>query len=229
MMRIVQGYCLADCHKQLLELLIRTAYRTRDGKLIQFPGENHQTTIEAKEMVVHCTTPTAGSMFVEELGFSQDFMDKYAHDLIYGSPAAHEYSYHERLQKWSNVAGVGAVNQINYVLHKLVSSPTTRRAVATTWYPNVDEQREDVPCLQLIHCDVREGKLNMKVVFRSEDMVLGAGPNMYGLVRLQETIADHIDALVGTYTHVVFCPHVYVPRDVDVLDGIGIQIPGGWL
>jgi len=48
-----------------------------------------------------------------------------------------------------------------------------------TWNPYVDEQLDDCPCLQLVQCLVREGRLSMKVVFRSNDMLSAAGANMF--------------------------------------------------
>lgn len=230
MIRVINGYSLENCHKQLLQLLVNTCYRNKEtGKPEVFPGENHYPTIEAKEFVVHCATPLADKMFIDTIPTvgTQRFLDQYAHDLIHGSHAKHEYSYHERLQKWLNRVprdGSPGINQINYIMQKLTLSPVTRRAIATTWYPNIDTRREDVPCLQLCMFNIRDGKLNQTVVFRSEDMVLGAGPNMYGLVMQQKLIADHLDLPVGTYTHVVQCPHVYV-RDFEILQSLGIEVP----
>ena len=226
-MRVLQAPSLAAAHTAVIRHIVKNAYLDAHGRIEEFPGENHQTTIECKELALFVKTPLLGDMFIPPpmLPFSQAFMDQYAHDLIYGSPADHVYSYHERLQKWCACQQGESYNQINYILQKLVANPNSRRAIATTWYVNKDQTREDVPCLQVIHCDTREGKLNMKVVFRSEDMLYGLGPNMYGLVRLQEVIADTLDMKVGSYTHVTFCPHIYHRRDANHLQNF---VPLWW-
>lgn len=212
-MRIIQGHDLASCHEQVIKHIVKNAYRDFKGDRITFPGENKQSTIECKELAMFCTTPLKGDMFIEppRLPFSKDFMDKYTKDLLVGTAADFVYDYHDRLYRHFKV------NQIQFIIEKLRSSPTSRRGVAITWDPPIDEPREDVPCLQLVHCDTRDGHLNMKVVFRSEDMLYGAGPNMYGLVHLQKYIAKEVELPVGTYTHVVFCPHLYHIRDQEHL------------
>jgi thymidylate synthase len=94
---------------------------------------------------------------------------------------------------------------------------STRRAVAITWTPEVDQDEKNVPCLQLIMCTIRRGRLDMKVVFRSNDMLSALGANMYGLTELQKFIADKIGVPVGTYTHISLVPHVYYKRDASEL------------
>jgi thymidylate synthase len=212
-MRVIQGHDLATCHELTIKHIVKNAYRDDLGKRISFPGENKQATIECKELAIFCATPLKGQMFIPppRLPFSEQFMRQYEHDLIYGTTADFVYDYHDRLFRHFKV------NQIDYIIEKLKASPTSRRGVAITWNPMIDEPREDVPCLQLIHCDTRDGRFNMKVVFRSEDMLYGAGPNMYGLVSLQTWMGHKLLLPCGTYTHVVFCPHLYHIRDQEHL------------
>ena len=181
---------------------------------MKFAGENGYDTIEAPEVSLVCDTPLVGEMFIADkriFPISQRMLDQYAEDLLNGSGKDFVYEYHDRMV---NSEGI---DQLEYCVEKLRKSPVTRRAVVKTWQPKLDCFREDVPCLQLLHFTIRNGKLHMKVVFRSEDMHLGLGPNMYGLVRLQEAIAEAIIVPVGTYTHVAFCPHLYWWRDEDYL------------
>ncbi|MDE2521550.1 MAG: thymidylate synthase, partial [Methanocorpusculum sp.] len=72
--------------------------------------------------------------------------------------------------------------------------------------------------LQLVQCVVREGRLDMKVVFRSNDMLSAAGANMFALARLQEFVAKEVGVATGAYTHVALVPHIYFRRDAaDIL------------
>ncbi len=64
--------------------------------------------------------------------------------------------------------------------------------------------------------------LDMKVVFRSNDMLSAAGANMYALARLQQYIADAVGVKPGAYTHISLVPHIYYRRDVaDILPFCG--------
>jgi thymidylate synthase len=148
--------------------------------------------------------------------FKESFLQEYARNLINGSDAVFEYDYHGRLFDWGcGLKEDGEVHQdqIRYIIDKLKEHPVSRRAVAITWCPPVDEKLADCPCLQLVQCTVRNGKLNMKIVFRSNDMLSAAGSNMYALAKLQEYIANEIGVEVGTYTHISLVPHVYFKRD----------------
>lgn len=224
-MRVIQGPDLYSLHEQLIPFIVRNCFKKKDGTPEVYPGENGQDTIECKEFALFCKTPHLGRRFIPppRLPFSEKYMEAYADQLINGKTGSSEfeYDYHGRLRAWGgeflSCDGSIGIDQVNYIVNKLVMSPISRRAIGTTWYPHIDEEREDVPCLQLIHCDTREGKLNMKVVFRSECMLLGAGPNMYGLTQLQMSIANSVHLPCGSYTHVVFCPHLYPYRDEDYL------------
>lgn len=113
------------------------------------------------------------------------------------------------------------VDQIDYIARKLAAAPNSRRAVAITWNPPVvDENLDDCPpCLQLVQCLLRDGKLQMKVVFRSNDILSAAGSNMYALVRLQKMIADRLGVPCGRYTHIALVPpHVYYRRDLNDIE-----------
>ena len=44
----------------------------------------------------------------------------------------------------------------------------------------------------VVQCIIRDNKLQMKVVFRSNDMLTAAGANMFALVHLQKYIADQL-------------------------------------
>jgi len=150
--------------------------------------------------------------------FQQKFLDQYARDLLQGSHASFEYDYHGRLFDWGErLVSDGQpvhIDQIKYITEKLRSSPNSRRAIAITWNPVIDEQLDDCPCLQLVQCVLRDGALSMRVVFRSNDMLTAAGANMYALVRLQQSIADNLGVRCGTYTHISLVPHIYYIRDV---------------
>jgi len=110
------------------------------------------------------------------------------------------------------------IDQIAYIIRKLAASPVSRRAIAITWNPYVDEQLDDCPCLQLVQCLVRDGRLSMKVIFRSNDMLSAAGANMFALVHLQKYIGEQLGLPCGYYTHISLVPHIYYKRDVNDIE-----------
>ncbi|WP_319377955.1 thymidylate synthase [uncultured Methanocorpusculum sp.] len=207
-MKLLRAPNLARAH----ELVIR--YILEKGSLLT--TENGEETVETDEVCLFVDTPLAKPMVSPCSRFKEAFLDEYAKNLIEGSDSVFEYDYHGRLFDWGcGLTQNGEIHQdqIQYIIDKLRESPVSRRAVAVTWCPPVDAKLADCPCLQLVQCVVREGKLNMKIVFRSNDMLSAAGSNMFALAKLQEYIAEKIGVGVGTYTHISLVPHVYYKRD----------------
>jgi thymidylate synthase len=180
--------------------------------------EDAETTIEFEEIAMQVDTPLAEPMVSPHSRFQRKFVEQYARDLLNGSHASFEYDYHGRLFDWGERLTVDGqpvhVNQIDYIVKKLKSSPVSRRAIAITWNPVIDEKLDDCPCLQLVQCVLRQGKLDIRVVFRSNDMLTAAGANMYALVQLQKSIAEKLGVPCGTYTHISLVPHIYYLRDL---------------
>ncbi|MDO9522931.1 MAG: thymidylate synthase [Methanocorpusculum sp.] len=207
-MKLLRAPDLARAH----ELVIR--YILEKGTLLT--TENGEETVETDEVCLCIDTPLASPMVSPCSRFKEAFLDEYARNLIEGSDSVFEYDYHGRLFDWGcglSLNGEIHQDQIQYIIDKLQERPVSRRAVAITWCPPVDEKLVDCPCLQLVQCVVREGKLNMKIVFRSNDMLSAAGSNMFALAKLQEYMAEKIGVGVGTYTHISLVPHVYYKRD----------------
>jgi len=180
--------------------------------------EDDEATIEFEEIAMQVDTPLAEPMVSPHSQFQQRFVEQYARDLLQGSKASFEYDYHGRLFDWGErLTSKGTdvnVDQIAYIIEKLRTSPKSRRAIAITWNPVIDEQLDDCPCLQLVQCVIRNKSLQMRVVFRSNDMLTAAGANMYALVQLQKHIADQLGVPCGTYTHISLVPHIYYLRDM---------------
>ncbi|WP_342770454.1 MULTISPECIES: thymidylate synthase [unclassified Methanoculleus] len=213
-MRIIRAPTLARAH----ELAVRTVLE----KGWALETENDEATIECEELALDVESPESEPMVSPASRFQQRFLDAYAENLLSGSDAKFEYDYHRRLFDWGErLATEGEdvhVDQIAYISRKLAAAANSRRAVAVTWNPVIDENLDDCPCLQLVQCLLRNGKLQMKVVFRSNDILSAAGANMYALVRLQRAIADRLGVACGRYTHIALVPHVYYRRDANDIE-----------
>lgn len=102
--------------------------------------------------------------------------------------------YENEVSSWDN----SGINQIEWVVNKLVDQPYTRQAQMITWMPKLDLGCYDPPCLQSIWLRITENKdgdkwLNTNIRFRSNDGWGASFMNMFGLMRLVRTIADKIE------------------------------------
>jgi thymidylate synthase len=209
-MRIIRAPSIGRAHELVIRMILEK------GWIIN--TEDAEATVEFEEIAMQVDTPLAEPMVSPHSRFQQRFVEQYAKDLLLGSHASFEYDYHGRLFDWGERLSVDRqpvhIDQIAYITEKLKSSPETRRAIAITWNPVIDEKLDDCPCLQLVQCVVRDKKLHMRVVFRSNDMLTAAGANMYALVQMQKSIADALGVPCGTYTHISLVPHIYYIRDI---------------
>jgi thymidylate synthase len=213
-MRIIRAPSISRAHELVVKMILEKGYPV--------VTEDREATIEFEEIAMKIDNPLAGPLFSPASRFQQRFMEQYAHDLVRGSDSVFEYDYHGRLFHWGDplVSGGKAVevDQISYIISKLSSSQKSRRALAITWNPVTDEEMANCPCLQLIQCIIRDNKLQMKVVFRSNDMLTASGANMFALVHLQNYIAGELGINPGSYTHIALVPHIYYKRDINDIE-----------
>ena len=107
------------------------------------------------------------------------------------------------------------MDQINYVVRLLQENPSTRRAVIAMWDPTfdlvLDEDMKDLPCNTTAMFQVNDGKLDMMVTNRSNDVILGmCGANAVHFSFLHEFIARSVKIDMGSYYQVTFNAHVYL-------------------
>jgi thymidylate synthase len=213
-MRTLRAPSLGIAHELVVKMVLEKGW--------VLDTEDKEATVEFDEIGIRVENPFTEPMVSRHSRLSRKFMDKYAEDLLNGTPAAFEYDYHNRLFNWGeHLEAEGKplhINQIEYIIKKLKGSPVSRRALAITWNPYTDEHLADCPCLQLVQCLIRDDRLLMKVVFRSNDMLTAAGANMFALAHLQKYIADRIGVTPGPYTHISLVPHIYYKRDVHDLE-----------
>lgn len=129
------------------------------------------------------------------------------------------YTYHLRMVNQFVVSSDDepfAVNQINGVIAELKRNPDSRRAVIDC-RDGCDDRGADPACLQHIQYFVRKGKLDCKVLFRSNDACKATFMNAFALIMLQKRIADELGVPVGQYVHRANSFHAY-ERDWDSLN-----------
>lgn len=125
------------------------------------------------------------------------------------------YTYYERYGRW-----------LEGVLKELRDNPDSRRACISVRDNGADEGSEDPACLQHMQFQIRDGKLDMYVTFRSNDAVRAAYMNAFALTRLQEDVAGCLDVPVGRYIHRANNFHCY-PESRGILDKYIKRIESG--
>jgi len=177
--------------------------------------EDGEKTLELPEpSQIHVTDPFTPRMVSQYNQFGESAMEGYVDQLLNGSDGDFAYTYHERLFSYNEDYNEGHfVNQVDYIVDKLKGASNSRRAQAITWQPVMDNLSPNPPCLQRMQCFIRNGRLNMVVDFRSNDMLSALGANMYALAHLQKQIADQLGVAIGWYEHNSSSAHIYIERD----------------
>ena len=116
------------------------------------------------------------------------------------------YTYHQRY-----------ADQYQFIIDELRRNPSSRRAVMDIRDKLTDMYSNDPACMQHIQFFIRDNKLHMKVLFRSNDACKATFMNAFALIMLQKRVADELGIEVGTYTHRANSFHCY-ERDYKLLN-----------
>ena len=113
------------------------------------------------------------------------------------------YTYSERLQNYNDI------NQLDVIINRLNKNINSNRAIAVTYNPMVDMNRQDIPCLQLIQALVRDDKLILSVYFRSNDLYGAFPSNIMFLTYLGMKIANELRVQFDYIDYHCSSLHVY--------------------
>lgn len=119
-----------------------------------------------------------------------NFVNKYLQFLITGEKQDYEYTYGERINMMLR-EGKDVFSQLDKIIQILKETPNTNQATIAIARPE-DVLLKDPPCLRLIDCRIRYGKLHFFVYFRSWDLWNGFPANMAALQLLKEYMAGQI-------------------------------------
>ena len=106
--------------------------------------------------------------------------------------------------------GYNHVSQIEHVIKLLKYNPETRQA-AISIYDGKEhpDYKTDTPCTYAVQFTVLDGKLNMSVVMRSNDLWYGFCNDQYQFSNLQMLVAHETGYSMGTYYHFAHNLHLY--------------------
>lgn len=103
------------------------------------------------------------------------------------------------------------VDQLQHVINLLTRDPQTRQAVMSIYDPLIDtEPGKDIPCNNWLHLLGRDGKLNLHVATRSNDLMWGwSGINSFEWAALLHIVAGLTGYEVGSVTFSISSLHLY--------------------
>jgi len=106
--------------------------------------------------------------------------------------------------------------QLGKCITQLQNNHQNRQAVVTIYDgKEKDDYAYDTPCTLNIIFDANDGKLNMSVLMRSNDLVYGFCNDQYCFSQLQKMVAEKLGLPIGYYYHYAHNMHIY-PRHFDM-------------
>lgn len=128
-------------------------------------------------------------------------------------PNFRNYMEHDTGEFWG-AYGPRLVDQLPIIAGRLAADPDTRQAVTTLWDPKHDAAggKKDHPCTTAFVFQVRDGRLNMSTLMRSNDLWWGWPYDSQQFAMLQLTLSGVLEIPVGTYTHHAVSAHLYEPH-----------------
>lgn len=128
-------------------------------------------------------------------------------------PNFRAFMEHEDAKFWG-AYGPRTADQFPIVVERLREDPDTRQAVVTLWDPKYDAAggKKDHPCTTAFIFQVREGKLDMSVLMRSNDLWWGWPYDSQQFAMVQLSVAGVLGIPVGKYTHHAASAHLYEPH-----------------
>jgi thymidylate synthase len=100
--------------------------------------------------------------------------------------------------------------QLEKVITKLKTNPSTRQACISIYDgKEIHKYNTDTPCTYAVQFTIVQGKLDMCVTMRSNDLWYGFCNDQYCFSMLQQLVASRLDLPVGVYYHFAHNMHLY--------------------
>ena len=154
-------------------------------------------------MTIHIEEPAAEPRISKLIIGGAYDLQRYVMELIDGIldfkiNSGWDYTYHDRFSKY-----------LPFVTGELKRNRESRRAVISIRDNEIDSRNKDAACMQSLQFFIRNNKLDLMVLFRSNDLPEAFFFNAFALIMLQEKIAGELGVETGTYTHRSNSMHCY--------------------
>ena len=101
-------------------------------------------------------------------------------------------------------------NQIDHVINLLKYNPDTRQAAISIYdSKEYKEYTNDTPCTYAVQFTILNGRLDMCVTMRSNDLWYGFCNDQYCFSRLQKMVSNELNIEPGVYYHFAHNMHLY--------------------
>lgn len=150
-----------------------------------------------------------GNNLVEPLQYFIKDYDKFSDDneILNGA-------YGFRLLKYFGI------NQLEKAIEELKGNRESRRVVLTMYSPNdLNKTSKDIPCNTTIYLKIKDNKLDITILNRSNDLFLGVPYNVFVFYLLQLYIVKELNCGIGTQTHFTDSLHLYT-KDLEKIKKI---------
>ena len=117
---------------------------------------------------------------------------------IYLDEDSFVYTYPNRIFNVKQVSRdgvVGEFNQVATIVDRLKEHIGSNRGVANLYMCGLDRDEQHIPCLQFIQCLIRDNKLSLHILFRSNDLYSAFPSNMLFLQYLGLKITDELKSM----------------------------------
>ncbi|MBB1318160.1 thymidylate synthase [Shewanella sp. SR43-4] len=106
-------------------------------------------------------------------------------------------------------------DQIQKIIEQLKEKSGTRRAVIQLFdSSDLSIDYKDIPCTLNLQFIIRENKLHLFTMMRSNDAYVGLPHDIFVFTMMQELISKEVNCKLGSYHHYVVSLHVY-NKDID--------------
>lgn len=106
----------------------------------------------------------------------------------------------------------GGIDQLEFIIGLLRNDNNSRQAGITIHDPNKDTDRitKDIPCTRLLQFQIVDGKLDLTVFLRSNDLIWGlSAVNVFNFTMIQEVVSLLVGVPMGKYIHIANNLHIY--------------------
>lgn len=186
---VIHAFDLPDAWRQCLREVLQQGY---DWTIQRGSFEGHQRK-EFDNICITISNPGTRPLIPETPEgipppTDMNYVNNYLHYLITGHKTIDEqYTYGERIE-----------SQLDTIIDMLRKTPRTNQACIEVAQP-ADITLSDPPCLRLIDCRIRYGRLHFFVYFRSWDLWGAFPPNLAALQLVKEYMAAQIGVEDGVF------------------------------
>lgn len=194
-----------EAWKASLKMLLR--------KGVAFEDEDGRECYEVQNLLVHVENPTKNiTKPIERLADFQHWKYPSPEEiknvvLSNKLPPEDSYSYGPRIFNFQQ-----SINQINsFIIPLLKETPMSRRTIITLLDPSKDSRPNihGMPGLIIIHFRLRQNKLSITSILRSNDVFFGWPANIYQSAVLQQYVKDHLGCELGSLSTFSISAHIF--------------------